>query len=114
MNADPQQRRFTPLSRSGYPPSSGREAISIGLCWMVLTVAFEFVFFRYAGGHSWSELLGNFNVTQGRVWVIVLAWLLMAPYVFYRRDSSQPAQPQKNGSEISPVTGPATRNCQND
>ena len=28
-----------------YPPSSGQEAISIGLLWVALTVAFEFLFF---------------------------------------------------------------------
>jgi len=69
-----------------YPPSSGREAISIGLLWMALTVAFEFLFFHYVGGHSWSELLGNYNVLKGRVWVVVLAWIAIAPYVFFRLD----------------------------
>ena len=67
-----------------YPPASGREAISIGLLWMALTVAFEFLFFHYVGGHSWSELLGNYNVLKGRVWVVVLAWIAIAPYVFFR------------------------------
>ena len=69
-----------------YPPSSGREAISIGLLWMALTVAFEFLFFHYVGGHSWSALLGNYNVLKGRVWVVVLAWIAIAPYVFFRLD----------------------------
>jgi hypothetical protein len=67
-----------------YPPASGREAISIGLLWMALTVAFEFLFFHYAGGHSWVELFGNYNVLKGRVWVVVLAWIAIAPYVFFR------------------------------
>ena len=69
-----------------YPPSSGREAISMGLLWMALTVAFEFLFFHYVGGHSWSELFGNYNVLKGRVWVVVLAWIAIAPYVFFRLD----------------------------
>jgi hypothetical protein len=67
-----------------YPPSSGQEAISIGLLWVALTVAFEFLFFHYVGGHSWSELLANYNVLKGRVWVFVLAWVAIAPYVFFR------------------------------
>lgn len=67
-----------------YPPLSGREAVSIGLLWMALTVAFEFLFFHYAGGHSWAELLANYNVLKGRVWVVVLAWVAIAPYVFFR------------------------------
>ena len=67
-----------------YPPLSSREAISIGLLWMALTVAFEFLFFHYVGGHSWSELLANYNVLRGRVWVVVLAWVAIAPYLFFR------------------------------
>ncbi len=41
------------------PLSSGREAVSLGLFWAALTVAFEFVFFHFIGGQSWSELLAN-------------------------------------------------------
>ena len=67
-----------------YPPSSGREAVLIGLLWMALTVAFEFIFFHYVTGHAWAELLANYNVLQGRVWVVVLVWLAIAPYIFYR------------------------------
>lgn len=66
-----------------YPPSSGRQAIAIGLLWMAMTVAFEFLFFHYVGGHSWGELLANYNVLQGRVWVVVLAWVVIGPYVFF-------------------------------
>ena len=67
-----------------YPPSSGRQAIAIGLLWMAMTVAFEFLFFHYVGGHSWAELLANYNVLRGRVWVFVLAWVAIGPYVFFR------------------------------
>jgi len=67
-----------------YPPSSGNQAISIGLLWMALTVAFEFLFFHFVGGHSWSELLANYNILKGRVWVLVLLWVAVAPYAFFR------------------------------
>jgi hypothetical protein len=73
-----------------YPPSSGREAVTIGLLWVALTVAFEFLFFHYVGGHSWSELLANYNVFQGRVWIVVLAWVATAPYVFFRLSRAAP------------------------
>lgn len=69
-----------------YPPPSGKKAFSIGLLWMALTVAFEFLFFHYVGGHSWAELLANYNVLRGRVWVVVLAWVAIAPYLFFRLD----------------------------
>lgn len=66
------------------PPSSGREAVAIGLLWAALTVAFEFLFFHFVGGHSWSELLANYNVLKGRVWVLVVLWVAGAPYLFFR------------------------------
>ena len=66
------------------PVSSDREAVSLGLFWAALTVAFEFVFFHFIGGHSWSELLANYNVVQGRVWVFVVLWIVVAPWLFFR------------------------------
>lgn len=66
------------------PPSSGREAAAIGLLWAALTVAFEFLFFHFVGGHSWSELLSNYNVLKGRVWILVVLWVAAAPYLFFR------------------------------
>ena len=67
-----------------YRPSSKLEAILLGLLWMGLTVAFEFLFFHYVAGHSWSELLANYNIFKGRVWVVILAWVAIAPYIFFR------------------------------
>lgn len=66
------------------PPASAREAAAIGLLWAALTVAFEFLFFHFVGGRSWAELLANYDVLNGRVWVLVLAWVAVAPYVFFR------------------------------
>jgi hypothetical protein len=66
------------------PPSSGRQALAIGLFWTALTVAFEFLFFHFVGGHSWAELLANYNVLAGRVWVFLLLWVAIAPYLFFR------------------------------
>ena len=67
-----------------YPAASGKAALLIGLFWMALTVAFEFLFFHYVGGHSWAELFANYNIAQGRVWVVVLIWIAVAPYLFFR------------------------------
>ncbi len=65
-------------------PESGRQALHIGLLWLALTVAFEFLFMHYVAGHSWRTLLYDYNILEGRVWVVVLLWLTLAPYVFYR------------------------------
>jgi len=66
-----------------YPPSSDQHAIAIGLFWVTLTLAFEFLFFHFIGGHSWSPLLANYNVLAGRVWILVPIWIGIAPYLFF-------------------------------
>lgn len=67
-----------------YPPASHREAVLIGLPWMILTIAFELVILHYVGSPSWLALFANYNVLEGRVWVVVLLWLATAPYSFIR------------------------------
>lgn len=67
-----------------WPPDSGRNALAIGFFWMALTLAFEFLFFHYVGGHPWAELIDNYKLLQGRIWVLVLAWVALAPYLFHR------------------------------
>lgn len=65
-------------------PDTSEQAITVGLIWLVLTVAFEFLFRHYVVGHPRSKLLYDYNVFAGRVWVVVLIWVTVAPYVFYR------------------------------
>lgn len=48
----------------------------LGVFWVVLTLAFEFGFGRWRG-MSWGELLADYNVLQGRLWVLVLVTLLV-------------------------------------
>ena len=64
-------------------PESAQQAVIIGVMWLVLTIAFEFLFGHYVGGFSWSRLFHDYNLFAGRVWVIVLIWVTVAPYVFY-------------------------------
>lgn len=65
-------------------PGSSGQALTIGLIWFGLTVAFEFLFGRYARGLSWNELLHDYHILSGRLWVLVLIWITVAPYLFYR------------------------------
>ena len=57
---------------------------TIVLCWLGLTVLFEFVFGHYIMGNPWSWLLHDYDLSKGRVWILVLIWVTGAPYVFYR------------------------------
>lgn len=63
---------------------SSAEAIAIGLIWLTLTIAFEFLFGHYVMKHPWSRLLHDYNLFEGRLWVLVLLWVTAAPYVFYK------------------------------
>lgn len=51
----------------------------VGGLWLVLTVAFEFGFGHYVAGHSWSRLLRDYDLLAGRVWILVLLTVLLAP-----------------------------------
>jgi hypothetical protein len=67
-----------------WPIPNARDAWSIGLVWVGMTVCFEFLFGHYVMGHPWDKLFHDYNVLEGRVWVIVLVWTLIAPYVFFK------------------------------
>ena len=64
-------------------PASAEQALAIGLLWLGLTVAFEFLFGHYVAGHPWPQL-HDYNLLAGRVWSLLLIWVAVAPYVFYR------------------------------
>jgi hypothetical protein len=65
-------------------PSSAQQALRIGLTWLVLTVAFEFLFGHFVMGNPWESLFHDYNLIAGRVWVIVLIWIAAAPSIFFR------------------------------
>ena len=67
-----------------WPPSSGCQALSIGFVWLVLTVAFEFFMGLVLLHRPLAQVLHDYNLFAGRVWVLFLVWLTVAPWVFFR------------------------------
>ena len=67
-----------------WPFASAAAAWRAGWLWLALTVAFEFVFFHYFTRHSWEELLANYDLSAGRLWLVLLLWIALAPAVFRR------------------------------
>jgi hypothetical protein len=61
--------------------SSIQDAVLLGLVWLSLTIAFEFLFGHYVMGHSWSKLFHDYNLLAGRVWIFVLIWITIIPIV---------------------------------
>ncbi len=66
-----------------FPPESGQAALLIGIIWLILTLLFEFGFGLYRG-NSWDQMLTEYNILKGRLWILIPVWVAIAPYVFYR------------------------------
>ena len=66
-------------------PSTLQEAWTIGLMWVALTLAFEFLAGHFIFGKPWQELLADYNLFAGRIWVMVLIVTLMTPVMAFTR-----------------------------
>lgn len=64
-------------------PEGAGDAVIIGLSWLFLTLVFEFGFGRLQG-KPWSELLLDYDVLQGRIWMLVLVITALAPFLAAR------------------------------
>ncbi len=73
---------FLVLSRHWAIEDAGA-AWTWGGLWLALTVAFEFGFGRWVGGHSWSKLLGDYNILKGRLWLLMLLWTGLGPRLIH-------------------------------
>jgi len=56
----------------------------VGGIWVGLTIFFEIVFGRFVARHAWAKLVADYDLRQGRVWPLLLLWLLVLPYLSYR------------------------------
>lgn len=61
------------------PLTSAGQAVSVGLCWLLLTLAFECGVGRLIGKRSWRGLLEEYNLLRGRLWLFVPLWLVLFP-----------------------------------
>jgi hypothetical protein len=71
-----------PVMRA-WPPRSASQAWAVGGMWLVLTLAFEFSLGLY-GGLTGPEMLYDYNLFAGRLWILVPLWLALAPWVLSR------------------------------
>jgi hypothetical protein len=61
------------------------EALTIGILWATMSVAFELGYFRFGMGEPWGRLAQDYNIFQGRLWLLVLIVQLVTPYVVVQR-----------------------------
>ena len=59
---------------------SAKDSLRIGICWVFLTIAFEFAS-GLAGGNTIKELLAAYNPLTGNLWLIVLVTTLLSPVI---------------------------------
>lgn len=59
-------------------PDTGT-AVAVGGTWTALTLGFEFGFGHYVQHMPWKALLADYDVTRGRVWVLVPVATLVMP-----------------------------------
>ena len=57
------------------------DAFVAGGFWLVLTLAFEFLAGHYFFRKSWGELLADYNLLRGRLWLLVLLTTALAPFL---------------------------------
>ena len=72
------------IAFSFWPLASAGQAMALGTAWLVLTLAFEFGLGRFVSHRSWRQLLAEYDLLGGRLWVLVPVWVALAPYVFFR------------------------------
>lgn len=55
-----------------------KDCLIIGICWTLLTVAFESAT-EITGGSTVTEILAAYNPTTGNLWALVLATTMLSP-----------------------------------
>ena len=60
-------------------PTFSGEALKVGVVWLCLTLAFEFLVGHYVFGNTWSALLADYDLSRGRIWIAVLVLTLLSP-----------------------------------
>lgn len=63
---------------------SSEEALVIGIGWLLAAVGFEFGFGHFVDGLSWSRLLSDYDISRGRL--LLLVWITVGggPFVLAR------------------------------
>lgn len=55
--------------------------LAVGVIWVALSIAFEFLFGHYVLGESWQALLAAYRIDRGSPWPVFLLVVLVAPYL---------------------------------
>ena len=70
-----------------WPLETAGQALTVGLIWLVLTIAFEFLFMHNGAKVPWDKLFHDYNFLAGRLWVLVLIAVFLLPYAVFKLGS---------------------------
>jgi hypothetical protein len=56
------------------------DAIFVGVVWLACTLGFEFLAGHYLFRKPWVELLADYDLRRGRIWIAVLMVTFVAPW----------------------------------
>lgn len=73
------------------PIPTARQAWAIGATWTAMTLAFEFGWGGLVAGLTWSTMLADYDLTAGRLWILVPIWTALAPAVVRQAQRRAPA-----------------------
>lgn len=65
-------------------PINRYQALTVGGMWLLLTLAFELFVGHYGFGKPWTTLLADYDVSQGRIWILALIMTFCAPLLAAR------------------------------
>ena len=72
---------LTWFSISWIAPRSAAQSWAVGAVWVALTLAFEFLAGHFLFHNPWNQLLEDYNVLRGRIWILVLIVTFIAPRI---------------------------------
>jgi len=75
---------YTALVARRWPLQTRAQALAVGAGGFLFATVFEFGFGRLEG-RSWGELVRDYNILAGRLWIVIPLALLVAPGLHRRR-----------------------------
>ena len=75
---------YTWLISMRWPLASQGQALAAGAYWCCFTVVFEIIFGRFVRKYAWQKIAADYDLLKGRLWGLLMIWLLVLPAVVYR------------------------------
>ena len=72
------------------------EGLVIGAAWLLCAIAFEFGFGHYVDGLSWTRLLSDYDLSEGRLLLVLWLMVGIGPFLMARRHQRRSADASRS------------------